>query len=399
VAPGLAARTGGQAMSIVGFCNALEPRGFESVVFSTDLAGPASASAGRPVRRDELPDGAEGLDVRLFPVRTPRRLAFSPALQRAFRLELARADLVHVHSLWLHPQIAAARLAARASVPYVISPHGTLDPSLHARGRMRKAATNLVWQHRMFDAAAAIHFATATEAELARDTIRGRPVIVAPNPIDCDRLAQLPPAAEFRRSHLGGATGPVVLSLGRIAAHKQLHVLVEAFAIATKNASARLVIAGPDDEGLTARLTRLGASLGVADRVVFTGPLYGRTKLAALAAADLFALPSRSENFGIAVAEALAAGVPALVSPGVNIAAELAGDEAAIVAEATPAAFAAALTALIADADLRGRLGDRGQAHARRYDAAHAGALLAAGYDKALRTVAHVAPLEVAAHA
>jgi glycosyltransferase involved in cell wall biosynthesis len=399
VTAGLAARTGGVAASVVGYCRALDRCGIESTVLTTDLPGPATAPASRRVESHELPEGAADLDIRIFPAQHPHRLAYSPKLARALRLELQHADLVHVHSLWLYPTFTAAREARRADVPYVVSPHGTLDPALRGRGRARKAATQFLWQRQMLAHAAAIHFTTEAEARLARDLTGDRPTIVAPNPVDCARLAELPPNEEFRAAYLDGTTGPVVLNLGRISAHKQLDILVKAFALASAGTSARLVVAGPDDEGVTADLEALAARLGIADRVAFPGPLYGHAKLAALAAADIWALPSRSENFGVAVAEALAAGIATVVSPGVNVAEELATAGAAIVADATPAAFAAALTRLLDDARLRGRIAERGRAHARRYDLSCAGALLAAGYERALpvRPVA-LRPAEAIAH-
>ena len=154
--------------------------------------------------------------------------------------------------------------------------------------------------------------------------------------IDWDAFQRLPPPADF-----GGT--PVVLSLGRIAAKKGLDVLIRAFAaVASRFEGARLVLAGPDDEDLRPELEALAEREGVDGRVVFPGMLHGPEKLAALAAADVWALPSHTENFGIAVMEALAAGVATVISPAVNLAGEIERAGAGLVAEATPEAFAGA---------------------------------------------------------
>jgi len=129
------------------------------------------------------------------------------------------------------------------------------------------------------------------------------------------------------------------------------------------------VIAGPDDSGLIPKLRRLSADLDLgAEEVVFTGPVFGENRLAALAAADVWALSSHTENFGIAVVEAAAAGCPVVISPGVNLAAELRAARAGVVAEATPEAFAAALRSVIENDSERRRLQNAGPEWAARYD-------------------------------
>jgi glycosyltransferase involved in cell wall biosynthesis len=128
-----------------------------------------------------------------------------------------------------------------------------------------------------------------------------------------------------------------------------------------------LVLAGPDDQGLRGDLEALARELGIASRVVFTGMLYRDDRLAALSAATVWALPSHSENFAVAAMEALAAGLPVVVSPGVNLAPRLRASGAAVVAEATPERFAQALDALLGDPARRDELGRAAQEFASAY--------------------------------
>ena len=153
------------------------------------------------------------------------------------------------------------------------------------------------------------------------------------------------------------------------AAKKGLDRLIRAFAIASRRFDGtRLVIAGPDDEGLRPQLEALARSEGVGERVVFPGMLHGPDRLAALAGADVWALASHTENFGIAVVEALAAGVPTLVSPAVNLAGEIERAGAGFVAEPEPEPFARALAYLLEDEGRRRSYSERGREFARRFD-------------------------------
>lgn len=127
----------------------------------------------------------------------------------------------------------------------------------------------------------------------------------------------------------------MVLFLGRIHPNKGCDLLIEAFArVAHYDPLLRLVMAGPDECGCQAELQRFAARLGAGDGVVFTGPLYGDLKWGALRSAEALALASHTENFGITVVEALACGVPVLISNEVNIWREIAADGAGLVAHA-----------------------------------------------------------------
>lgn len=362
VIPSLAARTGGPAVAAVEFARAAATEGVESVIYTTEAAYPAGTRKGRAVEEGELVRRADDVQVRLFPLRRPYRLARSPELRRALRANIGDYDVVHIHSLYLAPQRDAGKAALCSGVPYVVSPHGALDPWLRRRGRLRKAVAGFLWQNRMLRRASALHFTSDDEAYLARSVAPGVPRKVVPLGVDFDEYQELPPPVSF-----GGS--PVVLTLGRIAAKKGLDELIRAFAIASRRfADARLVIAGPDDEGLRPGLEALAAREGVAERVVFPGMLQGRDKLAALAAADVWALSSHTENFGIAVMEALAAGRPTVISPRVNLAGLIERSGAGIVSETRPETFAGALTYLLEDENRRAHYAEQGRSFARVFD-------------------------------
>lgn len=381
VIPSLASRTGGPAASVVESSLALRSCGIDVTIFATDMAEAASASRHVRATLADMPPGASDLDVQLFPARWPYRLAFSPAMYRALCAEVRRYDVVHIHSLYLFPQFAAYRAARSAAVPYVVSPRGALDPYLRRRGRSVKVVAERLWQRAMLTHAAALHLTSGEESRLTADIAPRVARHVVSNGVRCADYSELPSGQEFRRRFLGGSGEPVVMYLGRLSHKKGLDVLMRAFAIARRNAPpCRLAIVGPDDEGLTPELAALARSEGVAESVVFTGMLRGGDKLAALAAADVWALPSHTENFGNAVVEALAAGRATVISPAVNIAAEIGASGAGIVAPLTPEAFGAEIAALLRDDLRREALGGRARTFARRYDWSIVGPRLAEMY-------------------
>jgi glycosyltransferase involved in cell wall biosynthesis len=316
----------------------------------------------------------EDIDVAIdFPLhiahaRQPLRLAYAPALRKELARRAGDFDVIHIHSLFLYPQYAAFRVALERRIPYVVSPRGALDPYLRRRGRIRKAITHLVWQRQLLSHAAALHLTADKELNLIADVAPKVRRCVIPNPVDWRDYVDLPEARIFTDKYLAGQSLPIVMYLGRISRKKRIDVLISAFArIAPLHPNVALVIIGPDDEGLTPQLRRAATQLGIAPRTTFIGHLAGQEKRAALAAATVWVLPSATENFGIAAVEALAAGVPVIMSHGVNISAELGDLGACIVCESEPGAVATEISALLDYPDRRSALAVAGRHAARRF--------------------------------
>jgi glycosyltransferase involved in cell wall biosynthesis len=217
----------------------------------------------------------------------------------------------------------------------------------------------------MLNEAAALHFTTVSERDLASDLGYEAPNVVIPNGIDWRAFQGQDGPIDVR----GPNSPAVVLYLGRISHKKGLDLLIEAFADVQREVEGALLeIAGPDDEDLTPALRTLAWKLEIERRVRFTGMLSATKRLAAFRRASLVVLPSKTENFGTTVIEAMAAGVPVVISPEVNLAPEIERAGAGIVSDRNPASLAAAITALLTDANARVRLAEAGCAFARRYD-------------------------------
>ncbi|MEM6740770.1 MAG: glycosyltransferase [Pseudomonadota bacterium] len=244
------------------------------------------------------------------------------------------ADIVHLHTLWSPLVATAARAARRRGVPYILAMHGMLDPwSMEQKGLRKRIYWTLV-ERQVAEGATRLVYTTRLERERATGRL-GHQAASAILPLGAD-APPAPPlelAAEFFAGHPGLAGRPLLLFLGRLHPKKRPEALIAALPslrAAHAQATAVFVGTGPSEAGLRAQAAAAG--LGILDpqrnqtkhgsdaAVAFLGHLEGRTKWQALAAATLFALPSRQENFAIAVAEALRCGVPCLLTPEVAIA-------------------------------------------------------------------------------
>lgn len=251
-----------------------------------------------------------GVDARLFPPGRnwlSRRLAASDELNRELKRQAAnRKDLIiHAHGLWLAPNIYAGLSAKQHGVPLIVSPRGMVAPAALEFSRYRKV---LVWrflQQPAYAPAATWHATSEAESEDIRRIGVVAPIAVLPNGVDLPDLDD-PPADRER----------TVLYLGRIHPKKALPHLLEAWSkIGLTRPGWRLRIVGPDEGGHAEELRALATRLNLSE-VSVEAPVYGDEKARLLASASLFVLPTLSENFGIAVAEALAAGTPVIVSKG-----------------------------------------------------------------------------------
>jgi glycosyltransferase involved in cell wall biosynthesis len=362
VISGIDPSMGGTAAAVTSLATAQRAAaGIDVAVVTTFTAHSATAAA------DAL--RARGVDVtEIGPARGP--LQRHPDIWRALDDAIARADVVHVQAVWEEIQYRAAQISRNRAVPYVITPHGMLDPWSLRQSALKKKLY-LAWRLRkVLDNAAAVHFTSEIERDVSAPPLRLRaPTIVIPNGIDLAEFDDLPPRGAFRAKHPEIAGRPIVLFLGRVHPKKGFDLLIPALARAAGLENTLLVIAGPEHPGYGQTVRDLAARQGVADRVLMVGMLHGRDRIEAMVDADLFVLPSYQENFGIAVAEALAAGCPVVISDQVNIHPQITAAGAGGVVPTKIEPLAAELARWMGDEPLRRSAGERGRAFVReKYD-------------------------------
>jgi glycosyltransferase involved in cell wall biosynthesis len=265
------------------------------------------------------------------------RYRYSPQAAPWLKANAPRYDAVIVSGLWRYQTRAAWRALSGGPTPYFVFPHGMLDPWFRKVQPIKIWGKQLSWwwaEGPLLRDAAAVLFTTDEERIASHDAfwpyrVNGATVGYGTADVAGDPGAQI---AAFRDAapDLGGRR--FLLFLSRIHEKKGCDLLIEAFAsIADRDPGLDLVVAGPDQGGLTERLKTQALRLGVASRVHFPGMLTGDAKFGAFRAAEAFTLISHQENFGVVVAEAMACGAPVLISNRVNIWREVAADGAGLI--------------------------------------------------------------------
>jgi glycosyltransferase involved in cell wall biosynthesis len=244
----------------------------------------------------------------VFPLAHPALLRRSEPFRHFMNANIGRFDLVHVHGIWSWTGLYARLAARRCGIPLIISPRGTLEAWSLKQKWLRKRFGWWFWERTNFRSATLLHATCSEEAESIRRLGLRKPIAVIPNGV------AFPPHTLRERD----ASRRTIFFLSRLHPKKGLDLLVEAWGqIWRAHPDWDLVIAGPDDGGFGASLIARSRDLGIpSHRIAFLGPLYGEAKWRAYQNADLFVLPSHSENFGNVIAEALSQGLPVITTTG-----------------------------------------------------------------------------------
>jgi glycosyltransferase involved in cell wall biosynthesis len=358
VIPAVAPRYGGPSTAIAAMCDALN--GLDDVtaeVASTDADG------------DNLFDAsdwrAERTTLHLFSIDGGERTKRSLALRAWLDLNVPRYDVIHTHSSWNFPAYAAALAARRHRKPLVYRPCGMLSDYTWSRNRAAKFAYWLARERANVATAAAFHCTSDAEAgEVRRHRAARGEVYVIPNAIDA-AAAQAPVRKDALRERCGprAAGRPIVLFLSRLHPKKGLtDLLLPALAKMTTPAFLAIV-GGPDDHapGYEECVRQAIERFGLAGRAAMLGPVPPDERWAMFDGADLFVLPSRAENFGIVVVEAMARGCPVVITEGVQLGGHVLAAQAGAVVPFDVGQWAITLDAWLADAPRRAGAGDAGQ--------------------------------------
>lgn len=297
--------SGGVSEAVRSLCLSLRRSGLAPEIFSLRQPG--------ALLRD-----FSGIPLHLADVKGPPGFGYASGLSRLLRER--QPDILHVHGLWMYQSVAARRWAAETGHPYLASPHGMLDPWALGNSAWKKRLAWRLYEGAHLRSAALIHALCEPEREAIARLGLPEPVVVVPNGVD-------PPPPRFSPSRNGRApwrdlpeTAKVLLFLGRVTPKKRVAELLRAWArVSSADPAWHLAVVGPVDDGYREELDTIVRQSGLSNRIHMTGPAYGDVRQAAYASADAFILPSISEGLPMAVLEAFANGMPALLTRQCNL--------------------------------------------------------------------------------
>lgn len=355
VIPSLSFIHGGPSRAIQLIESALAGAGLEVTTLTTDDDGP-----GRRVTPENREISNNNGVSRVYVRKWHDLYKFAPGALTWLWRNIRRFDVVHIHALFSFTSICAAFVARARDVPYILRPLGTLNAyGLTKRRSWAKKISLMILEGPLIRHAAAIHFTSIqeeVEANLLGIPMRGA---VVPLAVDIDSVQARDPRTPVPMR--------TVLFLSRIDPVKNIEGLLRAWVLVRQSLpSIRLVIAGDGPTDYVSNIKSVAEGLGLKAHIEWPGHVAGIQKTAMLKSADIFVLPSFSENFGIAAAEALAAGIPCVLTHGVAIAhgAKLAA--AARVVGTEPTEIASALIDLLSDPESCHHMGLRGRRYAEK---------------------------------
>lgn len=329
---------GGPTIKVRAMAEGLVRRGHRVTVLTSWFGRPFTA-------RHTVLNGVEVIYLR--PMYTYRATTLNRGLRDFCKRRLPEFDVVHIFGLYdiLGPYIA--HHAYRRKIRYLVEPLGMTRPI--DRNLMMKRVWHTVFGKPMFRHAARIIATSQQELqELREDGFPADKLVLRYNGLDLDEFSTLPAQGAFRKEWAISEDEPVVLFLGRLIPRKGVDLLINSFAAACPQRG-RLVVAGPEGEAhYVKQLRELARSKGVEARTIFTGPLYGDQKKSVLVDCDVFALPSRYENFANSVAEAIACGKPVVISDRCGIS-EFVDGHAGLVIPREQGALTDSLSSILSD--------------------------------------------------
>lgn len=362
IIPSISLVYGGPSQMVKGLSSALASQGVDVTVLTTDSNGdvgqpPLDVPLDQPVEQD-------GYQVRYFRCSPFRRYKFSLDLLRWLWYEARGFDLAHIHALFSPVSTAAAAIARHKKLPYILRPLGTLDPADLQKKRQLKQIYAALWERPNLAGAAGIHFTSAQEAKISeRFGIQTRDLVI---PLGVTPLV-MPPPGEARRQLGISDNQPLLLFMSRLDPKKGLNLLIPALEqLLAEAVNFHFVLAGanPQDPDYESQIAERIKASPLSCCTTITGFVTGELKAALLQDADLFVLPSYYENFGIAVAEAMVAATPVVISDQVHIWEEVKSTQAGWVGACDVDAITDCLRESLQDAGERQCRGMKGQEYA-----------------------------------
>jgi len=354
---------GGPIISVHNLNKALVKKGVEVTVYTTNVG-----LKGKVLTNQEI--NLDGVKVfyfdffKIFEFLGPTGWQFSLLMTRALKKNIPDFDLIYFSAIWNYPTAIAAHYCRKYSKPYIISPRGVFYPYTFNKKIWKKWLYYQLIAKRDLEKASAIHYTAIDEFRQGHPFlgIKNNKTFIVPNGLDLSEFNNLPPRENLKNKYLTLKDKKVILFLSRLNWGKGLDILAKAYGIIAKHKNdVHLLIVGDGQESFKERVKKWFRDEGVLDRVVFAGMLTGREKLEAFSGSDIFVLPSHSENFGMAIVEAMACGLPVVITNTIGIHQEITEAKAGLVVPCDVSKLSEAITHLLNDKNLAQDLGRNGQ--------------------------------------
>jgi len=347
VIPALAACYGGPSKVVLDTCRALRSEGVQAEIATTNANGDTNSPL--PL---ESPSLLNTVPVHFFERQQPWRYKFSWPMTQWLKQNVANYDLLHIHAVFSYSTTAAAFYARKFGVPYIIYPHGMLAPWPLRKSRIRKALYLKALEQKNIERANAIQF--TAEEEFSMSIAAGKSRFVLPCIFDLEENHK------ERSNGTSGHTKTNILFLSRIDPKKGIDTLICALQrLASEGREFVFTLAGSGDAAYEEKVSGMIRDAGLLGRTVIKGFVTGEEKASTFRQADIFVLPSHQENFGIVVMEAMASGLPVIISNEVNIHGDIAKAKAGLVVSPEPEELYSAILELLEKPQLRTEMGER----------------------------------------
>jgi glycosyltransferase involved in cell wall biosynthesis len=289
---------------------------------------------------------------------------FSINMTKFLKNSISEFDCIYVNGLWNYPAAAACYYSRLFNRPYIIAPRGMLYRYTMGKKIWKKWPYYQLISKIDIRGASAIHYTSNDEATQCHSRLGLKnKALVIPNGIDLFSSKQRVSGNSLREKYPVLKGKKVILFLSRLSWKKGLDILVEAFDIvAREERNVHLLIVGPDENDYRKKISKWLSNKGIEDKVTFTGMLEGVEKNDAYVVGDIFTLPSYSENFGMVVAEAMASGMPVVISDQVGLCDDVKNSGSGIVIEVNAKQLSEALMHLLENPGLSSKMGSRGKA-------------------------------------
>ena len=377
IIPSISLVYGGPSQMVLGLSAALASQNIDVTIITTNSNGdigqpPLDVPLNQPIKQN-------GYQIIYFRCSPFRRYKFSLSLLQWLNANARQFDLAHIHAIFSPVTTLAATIARGHRLPYIIRPCGMLDPADLQKKKQLKQIYAALLERANLAGAAAIHFTSKEEAKISeRFGLRSTGKMPVPRDLDCTGILPMPRdlviplgvRAGCFPKRLRESQVPIVLFMSRIEPKKGLDLLIPALeSVLASGIEFQFILAGsnPQDADYETQIKIKIQNSSLAKYTRITGFVSGDFKNELLTNADLFVLPSYYENFGIAVAEAMAAGVPVAISNRIHIAEDIQQAEAGWVGPLEVDAIASSIKSALLDPQERQRRGLNGKEYAKKY--------------------------------